>query len=73
MNILSIKTDNAWISDIPECAYICRFSGAVEAGYSDCGTISDLANHRSRKLTNAEKEKIEELIRRCKNDSDEEL
>ena len=72
MNILSIKTDNAWISDIPECDWICRFSGAVEVGYCDCGTLSDFANHRSRKLTNAEKEKIEELIKRYKYNSNEE-
>ena len=72
MNILSIKTDNAWISDISECDWICRFSGAVEVGYCDCGTLSDFANHRSRKLTNAEKEKIEELIKRYEYNSNEE-
>ena len=60
LNILN--SDKEWIPEIPECAYICRFSGAVEAGYCDCGTISDLQNHRSRKLTSDEKDSIELLI-----------
>lgn len=63
--ILDILTcDAEWIPDIPECDWICRFSGAVNAGYCDCGTISDFTNHRSRKLTAEEKESIEALISR---------
>ena len=60
LNILDC--DKEWISDIPECAWICRFSGSVNVGYCDCGTLSDIGNNRSRKLTDAEKEKIESLI-----------
>lgn len=60
LNILDC--DKEWISDIPECAWICRFSGSVNVGYCDCGTLSDIGNNRSRKLTDAEKENIESLI-----------
>ena len=60
LNILD--SDNEWISDIPECDWICRFSGSVNVGYCDCGTLSDFENHRSRKLTDEEKENIESLI-----------
>lgn len=60
LNILN--SDNEWISDIPECAWICRFSGSVNVGYCDCGTLSDIGNNRSRKLTDAERESIESLI-----------
>lgn len=60
LNILD--SDNEWISDIPECDWICRFSGSVNVGYCDCGTLSDIGNNRSRKLTDAEKENIESLI-----------
>lgn len=60
LNILD--SDNEWISNIPECDWICRFSGSVNVGYCDCGTLSDIGNNRSRKLTDAEKENIESLI-----------
>ena len=60
INILN--SDKEWISEIPECTYICRFSGSVNVGYCDCGTLSDIGNNRSRKLTDAEKENIESLI-----------
>lgn len=60
LNILD--SDNEWISDIPECDWICRFSGSVNVGYCDCGTLTDIGNNRSRKLTGAEKENIESLI-----------
>ena len=58
LNILN--SDKEWRSEIPECAWICRFSGYV--GYCDCGTLSDIGNNRSRKLTDAERESIESLI-----------
>ena len=60
INILN--SDKEWISEIPECAYICRFSGSVNVGYCDCGTLSDIGNNRSRKLTDVERESIESLI-----------
>lgn len=60
LNILN--SDKEWRSEIPECAWICRFSGSVNVGYCDCGTLSDIGNNRSRKLTDAERESIESLI-----------
>ena len=61
LNILDC--DKEWISDIPECDWICRFSSSsVNIGYCDCGTLSDFINNRSRKLTDEEKENIESLI-----------
>lgn len=61
LNILNC--DKEWISDIPECDWICRFSSSsVNIGYCDCGTLSDFINNRSRKLTDEEKENIESLI-----------
>ena len=60
INILN--SDKEWISEIPECTYICRFSGSVNVGYCDCGTLSDIGNNRSRKLTDVERESIESLI-----------
>ena len=60
LNILD--SDKEWRSEIPECTYICRFSGSVNVGYCDCGTLSDIGNIRSRKLTDAERESIESLI-----------
>ena len=61
LNILNC--DKEWISDIPECDWICRFSSSsVNIGYCDCGTLSDFINNRSRKLTEEEKENIESLI-----------
>ena len=61
LNVLDC--DKEWISDIPECDWICRFSSSsVNIGYCDCGTLSDIGNNRSRKLTDAEKENIESLI-----------
>ena len=60
LNILD--SENEWISNIPDCDWICRFSGSVNIGYCDCGTLSDIGNNRSRKLTDAEKENIESLI-----------
>ena len=60
INIL--YSDKEWISEIPECTYICRFSGSVNVGYCDCGTLSDIGNNRSRKLTDVERESIESLI-----------
>lgn len=61
LNILD--SDNEWISNIPECDWICRFSSSsVNIGYCDCGTLSDFINNRSRKLTDEEKENIESLI-----------
>ena len=61
LNVLDC--DKEWISDIPECDWICRFSSSsVNIGYCDCGTLSDFFNNRSRKLTDEEKENIESLI-----------
>ena len=61
LNVLDC--DKEWISDIPECDWICRFSSSsVNIGYCDCGTLSDFINNRSRKLTDEEKENIESLI-----------
>ncbi|MBO5914299.1 MAG: hypothetical protein J6Q72_03035, partial [Clostridia bacterium] len=61
LNILD--SENEWISNIPDCDWICRFSSSsVNIGYCDCGTLSDIGNNRSRKLTGAEKENIESLI-----------
>lgn len=61
LNILDC--DKEWISDIPECDWICQFSSSsVNIGYCDCGTLSDFINNRSRKLTDEEKENIESLI-----------
>lgn len=63
--ILDILGSNKkWISGIPMCDWICRFSGSVDVGYCDCGTLSDLKNSRSRKLTAEEKKSIENLISR---------
>lgn len=59
-----LGSDKEWRSEIPECAWICRFSGSVNVGYCDCGTLSDIGNNRSRKLTAEEKESIEDLISR---------
>lgn len=60
-----LGNDEGWISDIPDCDWICWFSGvSVSVGYCDCGTISDFANNRSRKLTAEEKESVESLISR---------
>ncbi len=60
LNILN--SDKEWRSEIPECDWICRFSGSVNVGYCDCGTLSDIGNNRSRKLTDTERESIESLI-----------
>ena len=57
------EKDAEWIPDIPECAWSCRFiGGSLDLGYCDCGTISDLNNNRSRKLTEEEKESLVALI-----------
>ena len=59
-NILS--SDKEWIPDIPECAWICQFTGpSVNVKYCLCGTVMDFVNHRSRKLTAEEKESIERM------------
>lgn len=59
-----LGSDKKWSSGIPMCDWICRFSGSVNVGYCDCGTLSDLKNSRSRKLTAEEKKSIENLISR---------
>ena len=57
------EKDVEWVPAIPECEWICRFIGrSVDLGYCSCGTISDLNNNRSRKLTEEEKESIVALI-----------
>ncbi len=73
INILGGDTE--WISYIPLCDWICRFSGpSVSLGYCDCGTVSDFTNNRCRKLTAEEKERIESLISRYnEDDSNEDL
>lgn len=59
-----LENDKEWIADIPMCDWVCRFSGSVSAGYCDCGTLSDLKNSRSRKLTAEEMKSIEDIISR---------
>lgn len=60
INILN--SDREWRSEIPACDWICRFSGSINVGYCDCGTLSDIGNNRSRKLTTEERELLENLI-----------
>lgn len=65
-SILSIMhSDAKWIYEIPECDWIGIFTGPdIHIRYCDCGTIADLFNDRSRKLTDEEKAIIELLIKR---------
>lgn len=60
LNILN--SDREWCSEIPACDWICKFSGSINVGYCDCGTLSDIENNRSRKLTTEERELLEDLI-----------
>ena len=55
--------DVVWRPEIPECAWTCIFvSYSLSINYCDCGTLSDIKNNRSRRLTEEEQEKIETLI-----------
>ncbi|MGN1155065.1 MAG: transglutaminase domain-containing protein [Agathobacter sp.] len=57
------EKDVEWVPEIPECDWSCRFiSSSVDVAYCDCGTLSDLKNNRSRKLTEEEKESLIALI-----------
>ncbi len=67
-----LGSDGEWISDVPACDWICRFSGYVNIGYCDCGILSDFGKNRSRGLTAEEKERIEDLIARYNRDDSQE-
>ena len=58
-----LNNEAEWLYGTPDCLWVANFKGDfTNLNYCTCGTLSDVNNNRSRKLTNEEKESIEALI-----------